>query len=239
MNNLYHFIFYYFFQFYDQRGDRQNDKIVFSKKQKSRNRRRRVSSTMFFAQIQSREEIWKDETTEKNDVSLVDDVGDGVTGVELDLGEDGFTAGWGRNNWGSDWGGNGSGGVSEGSGNGGTGVGQGSGDGGSSVGQGSGQGEGLSGGWDGEDLTTLALSWGWGGSLIESLLEFSLGGLDLLGVFNWGGSNEVEDGLLELNGLGDWEVGSGDAESEGISDVVHGLDDSVGIDVAGEKLRMF
>ena len=174
-------------------------------------------------------------TTEKNSANLVDDVGDGVAGVELDLGEDGLTGSWGGDN-------RGSGGVSKRSGDGGSGgVGEGSGDGGSGVGQGGGDGKGSGGGRDGEDVTTLALSGGWGsggGGLIKSLLELSLGGHDLLGVLNGGGSNKVEDGLGKVNGLGDGDVGSGDTEAKTIGDVVHGLEESVGIDVAEEEEQM-
>ena len=182
---------------------------------------------MFFAQ-ESRERGRRFfQQLKKISANLVDDVGDGVAGVELDLGEDGLTGSRGRDDGGGS-------GVA----NGGSSVAKGSGDGGSGVAKGSSDGKGSGGGWDGEDLTALALSGGWGsgsGSLIESPLELSLGGHDLLGVLNGGGSNEVEDGLGKVDGLGDGDVGSGDTEAKTIGDVVHGLEKSVGIDVAKRK----
>ena len=76
-----------------------------------------------------------------------------------------------------------------------------------------------------------SLSLGAAGGLIEGNLELSLGSGNLGGVLDGGRPNEVILGLDEVDGGGDGQVGGLDAESQSVSDVVGGLEDSVGIDV--------
>ncbi len=174
--------------------------------------------------------------------NLVDNVGNSVARVELDLGEDGLTGSWGRDDWG--WGGNNwsscvgeswsssigvgwSSGIREGWSSG-IGVGKSWGSDGGSEGQRS------SGGWDGGDflIRPPLAAGGLSLSLSKNLLEFSLGSCNLLGILNWSGSNKVEDGLWELSRLGNGQVGGSNTEAEVVSNVVHSLEETVGIDVA-------
>merc|ERR1712012_1100787 len=78
----------------------------------------------------------------------------------------------------------------------------------------------------------------WGGSLFtgsgffESSLEFSLGSSYFWGILNWFWESVFMDWLSEFSNWGNWQVGSLDTEAKSVSNVVDGLDKSVGISVA-------
>jgi len=187
---------------------------------------------------------------------LVNAVGDGVSRVQLDLGEgslggswgggnDSLQWGWGSNNWSGvvgQWGTKELWGV-------GTSVSVGAISVGTSVweasvaewGKGSQWGQWSSGSWGGPLLA--------GTGLLESLQVGSGGGSDLRGwlwsnwelwVEDWGNASVdwsnwelwVEDWGLALEDWGNWQVGGLDAESKGISLVVGGLELAVGINIA-------
>merc|ERR1712183_29527 len=84
----------------------------------------------------------------------------------------------------------------------------------------------------------------------QNSLELSLGGLDLLSVLNWGWANKVKDWGLAFknwslqvkdwshqwlnlwNSWCHWQVGGGDTEAKTISNIVGGLELTVGINKA-------
>jgi len=148
----------------------------------------------------------------------------------LDLGKDGLTGGWGGWDNGGSWGWSGS------------------------IGE--------WGGWSMSVKSRVGIeSWvskstiskgkggSWGGSLgaagslIKSGLELSLGSLDLWGVFDWGWCDSSVDWGLQVEnwslqggnlwcGWGNWQVAGNDTEAKSISNVVGGLEDTVGINIA-------
>jgi len=154
---------------------------------------------------------------------LINSVEGGVSGVQLDGGEDSLSGGGGRDSV----------------------VGEGGGSKGSSDGEGGGETSGIgvgetkteSGGGSSDNLGGTTLPGGGGGSGgFNSGQMFGLGGGNLGGVLYGGGANKVENGTdgegNVKGGNGGGEVGTGHTETvDRVSNVVDGLQDTVGVHI--------